>query len=76
MGFTTAAHPDIPDKVASRVSLALNDNDEITQEAEDTIVSDVLEELLTANVDKDLPPKPTSSAAPSLPGAWGAAPLN
>lgn len=71
MGFTSEAYPDLSKRVASRVSLAITDDgNNITQEAEDTIMSEVLDELLTANVDKDLPPKPASTTTTSVPGEW------
>ncbi|TCD61309.1 hypothetical protein EIP91_008659, partial [Steccherinum ochraceum] len=74
MGFTSASHPDLSEKVANRVStVATDDGNDITQEAEDTIVSEVLEDLLSADINKDLPPKPASSAGiRSVPGEWRA----
>lgn len=84
MGFTTTTYPGLQKNIASRVSLLASDDGsdvDIPQDAEDTIVSEVLEELLTADVDKELPPKPlTSSSAvtmdrdrdgeSSVPGQW------
>lgn len=69
MGFTSSTYPDLQSRVNQRVSVAMTDND-ITQEAEDSIVSDVVDELLTLNIDKELPPKPASSAVNSTPGEW------
>ncbi|KAK7694993.1 hypothetical protein QCA50_002181 [Cerrena zonata] len=54
MGFTRDVYPNIPDKVAKRVSqsvvsqsfMSQKDVEEISKDKEDTIVSDVLEELL------------------------------
>lgn len=54
MGFTRDIYPTLPDKVAKRVSQSVvsqsfmtpKDVEEISKDKEDTIVSDVLEELL------------------------------
>ena len=54
MGFTRDVYPTLPDKIAKRVSqsvvsqsfMSTKDVEEISKDKEDTIVSDVLEELL------------------------------
>ena len=90
MGFTRDVYPTLPDKIAKRVSqsvvsqsfMSTKDVEEISKDKEDTIVSDVVDELL--QVSPTPPPKDTiglphasgsgenqnDRSGGDLPGSW------
>lgn len=80
MGFTSTTYPSLQQKVEARISRDLTKKDEVTKDEEDTIVSDVLDDLLQGSPTP--PPKdnvnvPRASGSGennanknNLPGSW------
>lgn len=71
MGFTSSTYPALQQKVEARISRDLTKKEDINKDDEDTIVSDVLEDLLQESPTP--PPKDTApaNAAPQASGSGG-----
>ena len=85
MGFTATTYPSLQHKVEARVSRDLTKKNDISKDEEDTIVSDVVEDLLQQSPTPPLkdntnakPPRASTSTEnvnqqggnSSLPGSW------
>lgn len=80
MGFTSTTYPSLQEKVEARISRDMTQKDDISKDEEDTIVSDVLDDLLQDTPTpppKDIVPPPRAvgsgenrAEGSNLPGSW------